>query len=316
MRAVACLLIAALACAAGGARAGARPAWAGEGRSATIAVTEASGETVPMVVTWFLPRDAAAGPVPVVVFSHGRDVSAGVRAQLAVGVSRAQLLFWLARGVAVVAPVRPGYGASGGADIEEDHIRVDPSGHCIGHAEFRHTADAAARAIDATLQWLQTQTWADAHEVMLAGQSVGGLATVAAGAGAAPGVVGYVNFAGGSGGNARRSPGLSCDPDQLEALYADYGRATTVPNLWVYALDDEFWGARSPRDWHAAFARGGSPSTFVQEPAVADGRGHALSSHDFALWAPAVDAFLAQLGPPWNAATLPRPTLRLDAGGF
>jgi hypothetical protein len=88
-----------------------------------------------------------------------------------------------------------------------------------------------------------------------------------------------------------------------------------VPSLWIYALDDQYWGAVAPREWHAAFARGGSPTTFVQTPAPADGDGHGLSRQSPALWGPAVDEFLARLGAPWDAATAPRPVLRLDAGG-
>jgi dienelactone hydrolase len=290
-----------------------RPAWAADGQAVTLLVDEASGDVARMGVLWFLPP--GRGPFPVVVFSHGRDPSAEGRAKLAVGVSRAQVLFWLARGIAVVSPVRPGYGASTGGDVESSGIHVDRMGRCVGSADFRRTADAAVRSIDATLQWLRNQPWADTSEVLLVGQSVGGLATVAAGARALPGVVCYVNFAGGSDGNPERSPGTSCEPEQLQALYADYGRSTTVPNLWVYALNDQYWGAAEPQQWHAAFARDGSPTTFVQAPAVADGDGHGLSRHAPALWASTVDAFLARLGPPWNAATLPRPVLRLDTGG-
>ena len=177
------------------------------------------------------------------VLARPRPVGRGPR-RLAVGVSRAQLLFWLARGVAVVAPVRPGYGASGRrATSRTAASHFDDAGRCIGHADFRKTADAAVRSVDATLRWLRRQPWADASDVLLVGQSVGGLATVAAGAHAPPGVVGYVNFAGGTGGNPERSPGPSCEPGQLEALYAGYGRATTVPNLWIYAINDQFWGA-------------------------------------------------------------------------
>jgi len=313
MRIARLLVIVVLACASLAARPAALPAWAAEGRTVTISVREASGDAARMDVTWFLPL--GPGPFPVVVFSHGRDPSAARRADLALGVSQAQLIFWRARGVAVVSPLRPGYGASTAGDVEGSGVRIDEAGRCTGHADFRKTADAAVRSVEATLQWLRGQAWADAGNVLLVGQSVGGLATVAAGAQGLPGVVGYVNFAGGTGGNAERAPGMSCDPAQLQALYADYGRSTTVPNLWVYALNDQYWGPTVPRDWHAAFARGGSPTSFVQERAVAGGDGHGLSRHAPALWAPAVDGFLARLGLPWNAATAPRPVLRLDAGG-
>ena len=312
MRVAAKFLLAALGCAATVAHAGARPAWAADARSVAIPVHEASGDDARMVVTAFLPP--GPGPFPVVVFLHGRDPSEQGRASLAVGVSRVQVFFWRARGVAVVAPVRPGYGDSGGDDIESAGIHFDRAGRCVGRADFGKTADSAVRAVDATLQWLRGQPWADSNAVLLVGQSVGGLAAVAAGARGLAGVVGYVNFAGGTGGNPERSPGSSCEPAQLRDLYAGYGLSTTVPNLWVYAANDQYWGAVVPREWHAAFARGGSPTIFVQAPAVADGDGHGLSRHAPALWAPMVDGFLARLGAPWNAATLPRPVLRLDPG--
>jgi dienelactone hydrolase len=313
MRRVGWLLVAALGGAASAAHAGARPAWASSARSATIPVEEDDGHAERMAVTWFVP--AGPGPFPVVVFSHGRDPSAAGRASLALGVSRAQVLYWLSRGVAVVSPLRPGYGRSSGGDVESAGVSFDRTGRCVGHPDFRKTADVAARSVEATLQWLRSRSWADASAVLLAGQSAGGLATVAAAARGPAGVVGYVNFAGGTGGNPERAPGASCDPGQVEALYADYGRTTTVPNLWVYALNDQYWGPVVPRAWHAAFARGGSPTTFVEEPPVPDGDGHGLSRHAPALWAPAVDGLLARLGFPWNAATTPRPVLRLDPDG-
>ncbi len=314
MRAAACLLVAALACAAGGAHAGARPAWAVNGRTASVPVREASGELARMQVTVFLPP--GRWPFPVMLFSHGRDPSAAARSELAVGVSQAQVLFWLARGVAVVSPVRPGYGASAGADLEGMGVRVDDAGRCLGHADFRKATDAAVRSIETTLQWLRGQRWADADEVVLVGQSAGGLAALAAGARGLPGVVGVVNFAGGAGGNPELAPGSSCAPGQIASLFAGYGRSTTVPSLWMYALNDQYWGPSMPREWHAAFARGGSPSTFVQTPALPDGDGHGLGSHAPALWASAVDTFLAQLGAPWDAVSTPRPVLRLDATDY
>jgi pimeloyl-ACP methyl ester carboxylesterase len=78
-------------------------------------------------------------------------------------------------------------------------------------------------------------------------------------------------------------------------MFAGYGRTTTVPSLWIYAMNDQYWGADVPVAWHAAFAQGGSRTTFVHAPAVADGDGHGLSRHDPALWAPAVDAFVSGL---------------------
>lgn len=279
------------------------PPWAAGGKTVTIPVREASGDVAQMATTYFLPP--GAGPFRVVLFSHGRAGADG-RAKLDVGVSQAQLQYWLAKGVAVVSPVRPGYGESTGGDVEHGGARFDAHGQCVSKPNFRQTADAALLTFGATLQWLRGQPWADARRVLLVGQSVGGLATVAAGAQGLPGVVGYINFAGGAGGDPRRSPGASCDPDQLTQMYAAYGQTTHVPNLWVYALDDQYWGATEPAAWHAAFAKGGSATTFVHSAVVADGDGHGLSRHEQALWAPAVDAFIAGIGFPGKATVARR----------
>ena len=240
-------------------------------------------------------RPPGAGPFPVVVFSHGRAPDAAERARLKVGVSNAQLRYWLARGDAVVAPIRPGYGATGGGDLESNGAHFNAFGVCTSVPDFRASAMAERRTVDATLQWLRGQPWADAQHVLLAGQSAGGLATVAAGATNPAGVVGYINYAGGNGGNPNLAPGHSCDPDQLTRLYGEFGRTTTLPSLWVYAENDQYFGPEAPVSWHAAFAKGGSRTTFVHAPAVADGDGHGLSRHAQRLWAAYVDAFLVTL---------------------
>ena len=283
----------ALACTAWTAQA-ALPAWAADGREARLPVREASGDVAQMDTAYFVPP--GKGPFPVVLFSHGRASGVDARARVDVGVSKSQLRYWLAKGVAVVSPVRPGYGRSTGGDVEDSGVRHDSVGRCTNRPDFRKTADAAVRTVQATLAWLHDQPWADPREVLLVGQSVGGLTTVAAGSMDLPGVVGYVNFAGGSGGNPEKSPGVSCDPGQLASLYAGYGKTTHVPSLWVYAVNDQYWGPDEPVAWHAAFARNdASPTTFVHADAVPDGDGHGLSRHDQALWAPAVDAFLVRI---------------------
>ena len=292
-RRVSLIALAALAAGPFAAVAASRTAREAGGQDATIPVHEASGDVARMVTTWFVPP--GKGPFPVVLFSHGRPPGESGRDQLALGVSRSQLQYWLGKGAAVVSPLRPGYGDSSGGDVEQSGVHHDAEGRCTSTPDYRKTADAAVLSIQAALQWIRAQPWADAKHVLLVGQSVGGMSTVAAAAQPLSGVVGYVNFAGGSGGNPERTPGVSCDPDQIKAMYAAYGRTTTLPSLWVYAVNDQYWGPDVPVGWHAAFAQGGSPTIFVHAAAVPDGDGHGLSRHDPALWAPAVDAFLARL---------------------
>jgi dienelactone hydrolase len=251
------------------------------------------GGDIEMVTQLFKPEGRP--PFPVVVFSHGRAADAIDRAKLVRPVPTSQVRYWLSKGFAVVAPIRPGYGKTGGADAENSGTSFDASGQCRSRPVFSTTADAGKKAVRATLEWLPSQAWADSHKVILVGQSVGGLVTVASGAEHFEGVLGYINFAGGSGGNPARSPGRSCGPEQLTALYAEAGKATTVPNLWIYAENDQYWGPEVPKEWHAAFAAGGSPTRFVHAPPVPDGNGHGLSGHAQSLWAPYLEPFISSL---------------------
>ncbi|MDE2397533.1 MAG: dipeptidyl aminopeptidase [Burkholderiales bacterium] len=262
------------------------------------------GSDLEMAVQVFKPE--GNGPFPVVLFSHGRAPDAADRAKLAHPVSANQVRYWLEHGIALVAPIRPGYGITGGPDAELTSTHFDTSGHCSGHPDFHITANAAVKTVVATLAWLRDQPWADKHHVLLVGQSVGGLTTVAAAAQPLPGVIASINFAGGTGGNPKLSPGRSCEPEQLGAIYAEYGKTTTRPNLWIYAENDQYWGPDAPVAWHEGFAAGGSASRFVHAPPVADGDGHGLSRHAAALWAPYLDDFLASIGwpgagQPWQA---------------
>lgn len=240
-------------------------------------------------------RPPGAGPFPVVLFSHGRPSSDVERGKLSMPAPPVQVRYWLAKGFVIVAPIRVGYGATGGPDAEANGGRFDSEGRCLSRPAFRSQAEAARNALATALTWVRMQTWADSGRIILEGESVGGFATVAAAAQPQAGVLGYVNFAGGAGGNPDRAPGHSCDPEQITALYTEFGASTKVPSLWIYAENDQFWGPDVPKAWHAGFAKGGSRTTFVQTPPVQDGNGHSLVRRAQRLWAPHVDRFLESI---------------------
>lgn len=254
----------------------------------------AFGTDIYMVTLVYKPE--GTGPFPLLVFSHGRAGDLATRRRLRDPVSSGQVRYWLRHGVAVIAPIRPGYGATGGPDHENGGASFSPDGRCVSNPDYHSVATAAAATVAATLDWLGHQAWADTRRVVLEGQSVGGLTAVAAGAAQSPGVLGFINFAGGAGGDPERAPGHSCAPRQLTAVYGELGRRVTVPNVWIYAQNDQYWGPDAPKAWFAAFAAGGSATRFISAPPVDDGNGHGLSRHATALWAPYLDEFLAQSG--------------------
>lgn len=153
--------------------------------------------------------------------------------------------YWHAKGYAVVSALRPGYGENTREDPEDHGVRWS-GGTCNGQADFAKTTAAATLAMRSVHAWVVEQGWVAKNRILLVGQSVGGLTTVAACGQNWPGVMGCINFAGGAGGNPEASPAASCRPDAMEQQLASPGKSTTVPTLWLYSANDKFWGRRHP----------------------------------------------------------------------
>ena len=248
----------------------------------------------PMVAGVFRPADD--GRFPVVIYSHGRSATELERSLTSVPDPRGHVRYWLRKGFAVVAAIRPGYGKTGGIDDEDSGVRYDVFGNCWGEPKFGRAANAANEAISATLAWVGQQPWADATHIVLVGVSMGGLASIASAATNPEGVVAYINFSGGTGGGGKRAPEHSCGLEAMESLMSAYGRTTHVPSLWLYAANDSFWGADWPRAWHRAYATGGNPTQFVMTAPVPNADGHQLLTRGSGIWTSYVDRFLEEVG--------------------
>lgn len=253
------------------------------------------GGDVAMVTHLYKPQ--GDGPFPVVVFSHGRapEISDRLNLKYPVGVGHGN--FWLRKGFAVVAPVRPGYGESEGMDHEDAGSKWR-RGQCIGEPDFFYLAKVAGEAVLATLDWVRAaQPWANQERILLVGVSVGGLTSAAIAAKGPAGLVGYINFSGGAGGSPRESPGKSCKPENLSKVFAEFGKTTRVPSLWLYAENDLYWGPDAPKEWHRAFSAGGSKTKFVMTPPIpGTDDGHRLLAVGGKLWSPHVNSFVKELG--------------------
>jgi dienelactone hydrolase len=246
------------------------------------------GTTLPMVTQVFKP--AGRGPFKILLYAHGRPGYASERAQFKEPLFTRHVQYWQAKGYAVVAPIRPGYGTppsgTGGADQESSGVGYNEAGQCIRQPRPEQLANNAAAAQRAALDWVRQQPWARKDHIVLEGRSGGGLATVALCAATvndanytnitanAPnaklpvkpparlsnkspsnslGIVGCINFSGGVGGDPVHAPGQVCAPEKTAALMARYGATTTAPSIWLYAANDLYWGAAAPVQWQAAF---------------------------------------------------------------
>ena len=259
---------------------------------AKVALT-VDGDRLDMVVHIYKP--AGPGPFPTVLYLHGRPPNRSERADLRQPVAPGHAEWWVRRGFAVVAPLRPGYGATGGPDLEDTGARWRGD-KCSGNPDFLGVAAKSRVGAFTTYQWAVQQPWVRKDSMVIEGHSLGGLAALATAALNPPGLRGVVNFSGGTAGNPFDAPGRSCRPEVLADTYRELGRKVRVPSLWLYAQNDAYWGAQAPKLWHAAFWSGGSDSEFVMTAAVEGTDGHHLLMEGADLWIEHVDAFIRKVG--------------------
>jgi dienelactone hydrolase len=242
-------------------------------------------ETRQIPVTIFKP--SGAGPFPLVVMNHGRAVTEK-RAQQGRGRFEQFSRYMVSKGFVVMVPTRVGY-----ADTYGD-FDPEASGSCTA-LRPEAMAQAASDQVLATINFAKTLPYVDTSRWIVAGQSVGGLATLATAWRNPAGLVGGINFAGGTGGNPDQNPGRPCQPNRVESFWGGKARDAVVPLLWLYWENDLYWGADVPRKWHAAWVAGGGKAEFHQLPAIgADG--HNAMAIDMDHWVPIAEKFLAGLG--------------------
>lgn len=265
-------------------------------------VEDAFGKTVQgeLVVTTFRPP--GPGPFPLVVISHGRDTAR--RAEYKRMRYESAARYFVRKGFAVAVPLRLGYGELASAGDPESSVSCEAP-------RFSAALRAAAEQILTVQAFMARQPDIDASRTVLAGVSVGGIATLAATSAHVPGQVAAINFAGGHGGDPEKHPGDPCQSDQLRRLYRAYaeGNARTpppTPTLWIYAENDQFFNPGHARRWAKAYAEAGGQVDLRVLPAFGTD-GHRLFTAGNDLWQPLVDEFLAPLGfaPPGRLASPP-----------
>ena len=247
-------------------------------------------ETRPMPITIYRP--AGDGPYPVVVMNHGRPVPAKRAAQKRF---RPESLarYFVAKGLVVLVPMRVGYWETLGDFDPED------SGNC-GSKRVQAMHLAASQQVLAAMAFAKTLTYADTSRWLVAGQSVGGLTSVATVARHPPGLLGGINFSGGTGGNPDTRPGNPCDPAALARHWETLAKGAEAPMLWLYWQNDKFNGEDAPKRWHRAWQEGGGKAEFHSLPPVGED-GHSGFNIDMERWLPLVDAFMVSLGFTQNA---------------
>ncbi|QIL83271.1 dienelactone hydrolase [Diaphorobacter sp. HDW4A] len=284
---------------------GSLPAWASMQErvlQVPVTATNPQGKQVKGHIAVTVYSDPANPvPAPVLVLNHGRSPQAEGRKELHRARFAKQARYFVSRGFLVAVPTRLGYGPT----FEDD---AEDSGPCKSK-RFAPAMNAAATQINAVLAAVRSKR-SDAlpDRAVIVGQSFGGAASVAAAAQKPEGVQAVINFAGGAGGNPRTHTGKPCEPEQMAKTFQNYGRQSQLPMLWIYARNDQYFGAEWPVKWHAAFQQGGGHAQFKQLPAFGSD-GHELFRAGTKQWEPLVSQFLDEVGFPLPLAARIEPAL-------
>jgi dienelactone hydrolase len=225
-------------------------------------------------------RPPGSGPFPLVVMNHGKALG-NPRNQgrdRFIAVSRE----FVKRGYAVVIPMRKGFSKSTG---DYSDFGCDMTGNGQGQADDLQSA----------LEYLVTQSWVDKDRIVVAGQSYGGLATMAFGTRKFPGVKGLINFAGGL-----KMHGGSCQWQvSLVKAFTEYGAKSALPSIWFYGENDHHFGPDLAARLHDAYVQAGGQAKLVAYGAFKkDAHGMSGSREGVKIWWPETEKFLKEIGLP------------------
>jgi dienelactone hydrolase len=222
------------------------------------------------------------GKHPLVLLTHGTSRSPEEQAQVTPWQELPQALWFARRGFVVLVVVRRGYGTSGGEkDIHRclRCMQIDPE----------EAAENAAQDLREAIDYARKLPQVDDTQMIAAGVSTGGFATVALTANAPAGLVAAINFAGGTGSRADHDVPIA---GEVIGAYRSFGKTSRVPMLWIYAENDKYFWPGLAQKFDEAFRSKGGMDRFVLAPAIGSD-GHSLFRHVNA-WSDIVDGFLKE----------------------
>jgi dienelactone hydrolase len=208
------------------------------------------------------------GPFPVTVFNHG-DVlieHPQVRYRQRM-VDMVVAREFLQVGWAVAFPARRGVGLSDGVYTYENVLD-----------DFNPTykAQVHAKEILPVLDFLKQLPLLDTSRVVLSGQSAGGYAVMQMATQNLPGVIGLVNFSGGRtdvrGIDGKATAGYV--HEKMVNGFAEFGKATPIHTLWIFAENDSRYSAATVRAAHKAFTDAGGKATLLLYSSLEPMDGH------------------------------------------
>ena len=244
------------------------------------------------------------GPFPLVVVNHGKaagDPRFDPRARY-VSLTRE----FLKMGYIVALPMRPGFSKSTGTYVNS-------------RCNIRAAGDVQADMIAEFISKFRTRPYVDGSNILIVGQSYGGLAAMALASRKIEGMKGVVNFAGGY--KYESTGGAPCNwQGTLVEAFESYGKDARVPSIWFYGDNDSYWGSELPKALHAAYGKSGGKAELVSYGVFPYGDAHAMvgSYRSLPIWLEPTKKFMESVGLPTQVKfaidSYPRPQKTEFAG--
>jgi dienelactone hydrolase len=246
------------------------------------AVVSVTGGTQSVNLEAIVLRPDDGQPHPLAVINHGSPRLASDRPTMSPYGIWAQARAFARRGWVAVAFLRRGYGASEGTWAES-------YGSCSS-PDYATAGRAGASDIAAVAKFMSGEPYVGKGKWISVGYSAGGFATVALTADPPHDLAAAISFAPGRGST---SADTVCGEKQLVSAFAEYGKTSRVPLLWVSAENDHFFGPRLVSQLTSAFSDAGGKVTLVETPPFGDdGHGLFSAAGGIPVWSPIVDGFL------------------------
>jgi dienelactone hydrolase len=247
---------------------------------------------VPMLA--YVIRPLGEGPFPLLVINHGVSLDAKERSFFPVIEFRDAAIWFARQGYVVVAPVRPGYGATA-IEIPERGLFglfFSGVGNC-SDVNFRDAGLAIASIDRWVIEYMSVQPFIKRDEVVVVGQSGGGWGAIALASQNPTSVRAIIGFAAGRGGHFNGKPNNNCAPDNLVEAAGQFGRTARIPMLWIYSQNDSYFGPELTKRLRTAFQAAGGNVEYQLLPDFGEDGHFMIDSADAVhLWAPLVSEFL------------------------
>ena len=239
-------------------------------------------------ITVTIWRDDALKKAPYLLFNHGRAGTDQERASFGRSSYKNISEYYISKGFVVILPTRIGYGVSGGPDAEF-------SGGSCQNKNYTESVRVVADQSKQVLNHVFDFGYIDKSKGIVVGQSAGGISSIGLSAENISGLKGAINFAGGNGGDPAKQSGKPCSEYAIKETFAKYGAGNKVPTLWLYSVNDKYWGEQLPKDWFAEFQKAGGKGQFISLPAFKDD-GHLIYGGNRNAWKNDFEKFIKEIG--------------------